>query len=200
MPDHVWCRAVLRTPDNLDTVITGDLCVFDDRGCVLAEMTGVQLRRISRDLLTRASSTMRAGGAGRGRLRASILRADASERASLIREYVLRQLAAVLQTPLDRLASDQPLLGLVDSLMAVELKQQLEDDLATEVPVALLLSGATADDLADALAAQLSPGPTADLADADPAVLAELVAGLEALPEAEALALLNSRSTHPDAE
>ncbi|WP_343708735.1 SDR family NAD(P)-dependent oxidoreductase [Mycobacterium sp.] len=90
-------------------------------------------------------------------LRDVVVRADEDERRRLLESYLREQAAAKLgQTP-SRLDVESALHQLgVDSLVAVELRAQIERDLGIVVPVVRLLDGLSVTGLAGWLAAQLS--------------------------------------------
>ncbi|NUT48566.1 MAG: acyl carrier protein, partial [Saccharothrix sp.] len=78
-----------------------------------------------------------------------------AERVPLLVERLTRGLAATLgaRTPPD---PDRALFDLgVDSLMAVELKNEIEGALGVSLPISAFLDGATARDLVDRIAEQL---------------------------------------------
>lgn len=86
----------------------------------------------------------------------AILRATDSERLSLLEQYLSEQVAAVLRVPAERLDSDQPLTTLgLDSLMAIELKNRLEQALGVRVPIVTFLQGPSIAQFASQLLEQL---------------------------------------------
>ena len=52
--DRGWCQAILRAPQSAET-LTGDLQIFDENGQVIAEVIGLQLRRVSRAAIQQAT-------------------------------------------------------------------------------------------------------------------------------------------------
>jgi NADPH:quinone reductase-like Zn-dependent oxidoreductase/SAM-dependent methyltransferase/aryl carrier-like protein len=97
------------------------------------------------------------GGEGGGRVREAILDAAEEQREEMLRTYLREQVARVLGASPAKLDVDQPLneLGL-DSLMAVELRNRVEVDLGTAVPVTLLLQRPSLARLAKQLLEQLT--------------------------------------------
>lgn len=97
--------------------------------------------------------------------------ADASGRRELLREYLADELARIMSLDPSQLEADQPLstLGL-DSLMAIELKNNLEARLAFSLPMSRLLEGPSVRTLAEHTAELLYPdGPQSSEARAAPA-------------------------------
>jgi phthiocerol/phenolphthiocerol synthesis type-I polyketide synthase C len=128
---------------------------------------------------------------------------DDAERLRLLETYLREQIAAVLGFAPSQLDPELPLshLGL-DSLLAVEIKQNVEVGLGTALPLALLLQDANVVVLARALSERLAGAKTAPAAGAghaaasaavgaDPALLLER---LEELSDEEVEMLLGSMS------
>jgi acyl transferase domain-containing protein/acyl-CoA synthetase (AMP-forming)/AMP-acid ligase II/acyl carrier protein len=71
-----------------------------------------------------------------------ILAAPPDARAAMVERYLCDRLARLLQVEVAQLVRDAPLTQLgIDSLMAVELKNRVEADLRTSVPIVALLQG-----------------------------------------------------------
>jgi acyl carrier protein len=89
----------------------------------------------------------------------AVKEASPSERVALLRSYVHGQVARVLGFNASALDPDMPLSSLgFDSLMAVQLRNKVQTDLAVEVPIAEYLTGPTVAELAAVIAARLG-GP-----------------------------------------
>ena len=87
-----------------------------------------------------------------------VLRADAAERLRLLESYLREQAAGKLGLAPSRVDVESPLHQLgVDSLVAVELRAQIERDLGIVVPVVRLLDGPSVTGLAGWLVERLSP-------------------------------------------
>lgn len=114
--------------------------------------------------------------AGDATLRARLAAADADHH-SLLREHLRATAAAVLRLPPAELPLDEPLPACgFDSLLAAELKQRLEHDLALPLTFTALLDDATIDGLARQLAAAWRQHRLPD---------AGLLADIEAMTDAE---------------
>ncbi|MBI2893045.1 MAG: amino acid adenylation domain-containing protein [Deltaproteobacteria bacterium] len=97
-----------------------------------------------------------------GAARAEILTVSPEARAGAIASYLSRAFARVLRLPESKLDRRRPVNALgLDSLMAIELKNTIERELAVTVPVITFLKGASVDAMAASLAEQLA-GATQD--------------------------------------
>jgi NADPH:quinone reductase-like Zn-dependent oxidoreductase/acyl carrier protein len=95
-------------------------------------------------------------------VRKNILAAGPGERRPLVEGFLVEQIAQVLRCSPSRVDAHLPLNRLgIDSLMAVELKNRVEDDLGTSVPVTALLQGPSLSQLATQLLEGLD-APAAD--------------------------------------
>jgi acyl carrier protein len=96
--------------------------------------------------------------AGAGHInRSTIINADAAERQQLLEEYLRDAGGRVLGLATSKLDVEQPLNRMgIDSLMAVELKNRIEADLAVEIPVLKFMEGASLSQLASFLRDRLS--------------------------------------------
>lgn len=123
-------------------------------------------------------------------VRKNILAAGPGERRPLVEGFLVEQIAQVLRCSPSRVDAHLPLNRLgIDSLMAVELKNRVEDDLGTSVPVTALLQGPSLSQLAT----QLLEGLDAPAADAswDPEEAEDgIEAQVEGLTDEEVDALL----------
>jgi acyl carrier protein len=91
------------------------------------------------------------------RIRAIALSIDPAERTAFLEEYLRKEVARVLGASPEKLDVDRPFNTLgIDSLTAVELKNQIEADLAVSIPVVGFLQGPSVRDLALEMAAQLA--------------------------------------------
>src|SRR5262249_33693850 len=107
-----------------------------------------------------------------GRLFGELRRAGAAQSRRLLESYLRDQLASKLGLTPSRLDIQLPLSRLgVDSLIAVELRAQVERDLGVVVPVVQLLDGPSVCSLADWLADRIA---SASPAEPDPTPSVEL--------------------------
>ncbi len=124
--------------------------------------------------------------------REDLLRLPEAERADLLTERLLLSVTATLDAASSRPDADQPLIDLgVDSLMAVELKNEIEGGLGVTLPISAFLEGASVRGLVARVLAEL---PTAGAPAADAPIrraeryedaAAELLARLGDLPDAQ---------------
>lgn len=91
---------------------------------------------------------------------------DESERRERVNTCLVNHVAEVLGVPAGKIETDKPLNAMgLDSLMAIELKNNVESGLRVNVPIATLLKGPTIDMLASDLLAQILSED--DLSDSD---------------------------------
>ena len=128
-----------------------------DWGKLLGSYTPPLLSRLSEEVLAGEGPTKKDSS-----VRKDILAAEPEERRGLVEGFLVEQIAQVLKCSPTRVDAHEPLNRLgIDSLMAVELKNRVEADLETNLPVTALLQGPSLSQLA----AQLLEGldaPTAD--------------------------------------
>jgi aryl carrier-like protein len=103
-----------------------------------------------------------------GGLRPTLLEMESEQRRSTLEQYLREQVARVLRNSSTMLNAYEPLTSFgLDSLMTMELKNQLEEDLELGIPIAMLLQDPSIRELTTHLLEQLAGGddsdPTADL-------------------------------------
>ncbi len=86
----------------------------------------------------------------------ALLAAEPQEKRQLLEFYLHEQVARILRMPVSKLDVQQPLTNLgLDSLMAIELKNQVENNLEVLIPVTTLLEGPSIAQLAEELFQQV---------------------------------------------
>ena len=131
----------------------------------LAVYTAAARRPLLEDLAPspgRVATPAPAPGAGRDDRAAvaAIMAAAPEARSGLARDLVLRQVASVLRLP--QITATRPLTDLgIDSLMAIELRNEIQRSLGVVVPMVTFLDGSTANQLADAISASLAQAAVA---------------------------------------
>jgi acyl transferase domain-containing protein len=128
---------------------------------------------------------------------ADLVDVPVEEWAALLRERLLHTVAATLGTGGASVRADQPLLDLgLDSLMAVELRNDVESRLGVTLPISLLLEGVSVDGIAEHLITELATRSPQSLGAAGRTggddLAEQLLSELEALPEAQARSLIGS--------
>jgi NAD(P)-dependent dehydrogenase (short-subunit alcohol dehydrogenase family)/acyl carrier protein len=130
---------------------------------------------------------------------ARILEAAPFERAPLVSEYLVATVGAVLGLAPELATSRQPLTAMgLDSLMAVELKNRLERDLAVRLPIVQFLQGPTVEELGALVVEQIAavpenrPVPAAAAGAATDRAPAAEAPPVEALSDDEVDAMLQS--------
>ncbi|MEM6331524.1 MAG: phosphopantetheine-binding protein, partial [Planctomycetota bacterium] len=160
--------------------LTADVQICDSGGALAARFVGVQLTRLANTRKPAAARDAAAAAAPPDTLQqspadglslATLAAAQPDERRGLLLAHVQRRLAVVMDMAVEELAPTQPLdtLGL-DSLMAFELRDDLEKSLGVSVAMDVFLQRMTLEGLADVLCSQVAEqaGPGAgDAAGAD---------------------------------
>ncbi len=115
--------------------------------------------------------------------------ADETERRAALQQQIHTIVARVMRLNLNRCDPDQPLNSLgLDSMIAIELKNQLEHDLRVTVTVVELLQGTSVSNLTTKLLPQLQPAASPE---ADDSTTTDLLAELDQLSPDEVAALLS---------
>jgi acyl transferase domain-containing protein/acyl carrier protein len=118
-----------------------------DWGKLLGSYTPPVLSKLSEEVLAGEDPTKKDSS-----VRKDILAAEPEERRPLVERFLVEQIAQVLKCSPTKVDTHQPLNRLgIDSLMAVELKNRVEADLETPVPVTALLQGPSLSQLATQL-------------------------------------------------
>jgi myxalamid-type polyketide synthase MxaB len=132
-----------------------------DWACLLSSYSSPLLSELAGEVTLFPSQKRRGDGLTKEKLQA----APPEERRPLAENFLAEQLAAVLRCPTSKVDIHQPLNRLgIDSLMAVELKNRVEADLETSVPVTALLQGPSLSQLATHLLEGLDAPTAADAA------------------------------------
>ncbi len=88
--------------------------------------------------------------------RTDILATEPEHRFDRIRQYLAHELAGVIKVSPDQIGHQQPLTQFgIDSLMAIELKNNIERQLGVNIPIASLLQGPSINDLTSSILEQL---------------------------------------------
>lgn len=136
----------------------GHLVLLNGQGEVLVEIVGLRLRRT--DQMVPAIS---AGGTEQeGRTTRIMLLAEPRERrAAFLERYLCEQIAHILGLPASRIAGTQKFQALAfDSLMAVELKYQIKEDLEIDISITTFSDELSIKQLAGILAERVAEGAT----------------------------------------
>jgi acyl transferase domain-containing protein len=156
-------RQALRVLDRLMWTDTTEVAVlpvdWDRRG---RSHTGAAASPYLADLATPATSTAGAGTPARAERfsRADLLALTPDRRLPMLTGRLLAGVAAALATPATTLRVDQPLFELgLDSLMAMELKNQVETTYEVSIPLATFLEGASIRRLAEEILARTGADP-----------------------------------------
>lgn len=134
-----------------DSTFVGDIKVFDFSGNLFTEILGARLRYLDssqrHDVLESVVSENDAGTPDKtadGDSRVGILGAQSEIRAEIVDSYLAKQMARILKVPLVSVDRETPILKMgFDSLMSMELKNQLESDLGVSIAMSRLIQSPT---------------------------------------------------------
>ncbi len=155
--EAVWCQAVLQS-ENLDSgTITGSLTIFDNNGALIGELSNVTYRRVSREALIQSARVMprREIKAVSKISRTALMALPITQRPAAIRDYLCELVGQVTGMGAAKIDPQRSLLDMVDSLMSVELRTNIERDLQVNIPLSEILGGQSINDIANTLLLQL---------------------------------------------
>ncbi len=163
---RLWCRVVLRGYDELNKGITGDMVLFEESGRTVLALSDFRARKLSREALGKslpkdygAERPRLAGlpGGKKSALQGKLAAAPVGARRAILLDYVRTQVRATLYMPPAKKLSDT--VGLfelgIDSLMALEMKNRFEEELARPLKATLVFDYPTVEALAGYLAREL---------------------------------------------
>jgi acyl transferase domain-containing protein/pimeloyl-ACP methyl ester carboxylesterase len=143
--DALLCHAVVR--EESAGAVTGDIRVMTEDGSCVLELTGISMRKTSRDailLAGRAQPQPAAVTAEGSALRTAFREGRDDEAATRLRELLTERITAVLGTAGAGVDPDEPLQNLgLDSLLAVELRDSVAGTLGISLPTAMFLDNPT---------------------------------------------------------
>lgn len=100
-----------------------------------------------------------------GESRELILAAHPGSRAQMVSGYLAKEMARILKVPLTSVDREKPIVNMgFDSLMSIELKNQIEIDLGVTIAMAKLIQGPTLIEVTDWVTEQLSAVETVGVA------------------------------------
>ncbi len=165
---QTWGHAILNSEASAG-VSEGDVRLFNEDGSLVVEAQGLQLRQA--DHIDWAQSDEQSEAAAQhsstngspskketeSLMRNTILAAEPDRREPILLSYICEQVARVTELPVSRVEVKEAISDLgLDSLMAIQLKNRIEDELGVVVPVTTFLRGGTIIDLAEQLLVQLT--------------------------------------------
>ncbi|QDV72209.1 type I polyketide synthase [Botrimarina mediterranea] len=145
-------RAAFKLMGSLVESAAASVAVFDARWDAMSRLLSGRRTPLLDDLLTAVEGASSSDGA----LRQRLLSATPDERETLLVEMVRGELARVTSVAAEEIDVAAPLTAIgIDSLMALELKNNLEAKLAIMLPMGKLLAGPSVRSLAQAAAEEL---------------------------------------------
>lgn len=159
----LWSHAVRRSDVNLaEGEIAGDIRIFDAHGQVIIELLGLSLQPIDNEKLVKlqqqaAEQTVdeqevEAAASSVKLTKEQVLQAAPEERVRLLENEMRESIAKVLNLPAKRINVKQPITNLgLDSIMAIEMRNNIETSLKINYPIANLLEGPNLTQIAEQL-------------------------------------------------
>ena len=138
---QLWGQAQINFDENQENyreTILGNLCLFDETGEVVAEITNAELKHVSFEALQRVQEASNRTSKPRRSSSISpkkVFATASQERLHLLEKYLIDELAIALQLNPIQLNSQQLLATIIDSLMAFELRKSIETDLKIKLPI-----------------------------------------------------------------
>lgn len=150
LDDVRWCHVVLRSDTDQDMLV-GDLWFLDEAGSVVAVIESSYCKRVGHELTDQLARRRRGNSrAARSALsREQVCQAESAERQRLVEACLCQQVIEISGIPLADLDRQVSLRSLgTDSLMAIELKNRIEEDLGVTIPAVELLQDPSVSQLA----------------------------------------------------
>src|SRR5581483_7270854 len=153
--EELWSYAVFSEKISTDMPeVQADLFIVDRQGQRQVEIQGLRLRRISRLAQLTSMSLLQHYGYI---LHDVVEAGNAAQRRELLQEYLCQRIAQVTGYPRSQLTGTQQLEALaLDSIVLVELKQSIEEDLRIDVPIKSLAQSSSIGQLAEQLVEQVT--------------------------------------------
>jgi acyl transferase domain-containing protein/acyl carrier protein len=138
----LWANAVVKLHENQET-ISGNVRVFDDTGLLVVEVLNAQLRPVNREIFQSANQVTKyiniqekanLPNVHSNLLREQLFAMRLEERQLILEDYLVSKLAKALQLPVTKLQPQQSLASLIDSLIIIELKNQIDNELQVSIP------------------------------------------------------------------
>ncbi len=168
--NQLWGRVKLKhqknnenNKENYPETILANLWLFDNTGKLVAEIIDAHLKPVSFETLRQTTNgkSPEKGLKTFASTKISISKEDilntpAEKRLEMVEQYIIEGLANSLQILPNKIQSQQLLTTILDSLMAMELKNRIETDLKLSVPVSKFFEEQTITQLASDLLTQLA--------------------------------------------
>jgi acyl carrier protein len=143
-----------------EDILVGDIQMIDETGALVASTTGARFWYLDRDARDKANGGLKKeeGSVSGKRI---LSETDPEVRRTLLETYLAGQVAWVLKLPASSsLDSNQPISATgFDSLMAVELRDLIEEDLGQVIPMVKFLQGFSISELTDLFLKELIANP-----------------------------------------
>ena len=139
----MWCQAILHPLSPHSRTVTGSLYIFGDDGELICEFGSVSYSRANKELLAHSlKQHLPNKTTALNKNEATQERVDIAD-ATAVENVVVSVVSAVVGIPTADLDRQRPMVEMIDSLMSIEIKNQLESRLKVDVPLSQLLGGSS---------------------------------------------------------
>ncbi|EAZ91776.1 type I polyketide synthase [Crocosphaera chwakensis] len=149
-----WGHAKLTDNRDQGETVFGHLFLYDDDGNLIAEISNAELKRVKFEKNRLKKDYV--GQKLQKITRQQLLKADSRDCKALIATYIKQTLARSLQVSPTQIDTEQSLINLLDSLIAMELRSHLERDLGLSASLEQLLGDRNIQQLANSLQEQIT--------------------------------------------
>jgi len=153
-----WLSTVVDPAESSNERVRGDFRLLDIQGNLLMEGRGVTMQRVARDAVLKLSASASIGSAlPRVDFLNSLKKtSEPVEQLRLLRCHLDERIAPILGLQTGEVRQTESLISLgIDSLMAVQIRNELRATIGARIPVEDLLSGVSIADLAESVHRQL---------------------------------------------
>jgi len=149
----MWCQAILHPLSPHSRTVTGSLYIFGDDGELICEFGSVSYSRANKELLAHSLRQHLPNRNTPPNARDTAYEAVVAGDATSVESVVVSVVSAVVGIPTPDLDRYRPMVEMIDSLMSIEIKNQLELRLKLDVPLSQLLGGYSIHNLVEWLGA-----------------------------------------------
>ncbi len=152
--EELWCHVKLEN-DSESQLIKGEFHIFDKNGRSVAHAREFHMNEISREREQALKDAMTDVGSGKQanpELIENIRKAGYEQAGKILEDHLAETIASLMQIPVSELDENEPLYKMgMDSLIGMQLKKTIDEDLNIEIPLEDLIEGPSIRKLAGSL-------------------------------------------------